>query len=142
MSDRLPTVAEVVADADAARDRLAALERALQDEIDDIDLGAFQAGRDMTPAEVARCKQLRATQAEVREDFKILAFVTAKRLDNSTEVGNLLRQLKLINAGLEDDLQQLRDLERYAAIAAKVTDTLAKAAEKLARIAAEGIKPG
>ena len=139
MSDGTPSAAEVIADADAARAELAALERAAQDEIDDIDLSAFQNDRELTAEEIGRCKELRATQAEVREDFRILAFVTVRRLDRSDDVQQLLRQLTLINAGLDDDMQRLRELERYAAIAAKVTEALAKVTEKLAKIAAKGI---
>jgi hypothetical protein len=82
---------------------------------------------------------LRATQAEVREQFKVLAFVTAQRLDSTEEVSSLLRQIQTINAGLKDDLARLKKIERYAAIAAKVADAIAKATEKLAAIAAKGL---
>ena len=93
----------------------------------------------MTAAEVDKRKALRATQAEVREQFKVLAFVTAQRLDQTEEVSSLLRQIQAINSGLKDDLGRLKKIERYAATAAKVADALAKATEKLAAIAAKGL---
>ena len=88
-------------------------------------------------AEQKRRKALRATQAEVREDFRVLAFVTAQRLDDTVEVEQLNRQIQMINAGLKDDLSKLKRVEKYAKTAAKVSDALAKAADKLADLAAK-----
>ena len=135
----VPTAAQVVAEANNARQQLATLEQQLQAGIDDIDFTAFQEGRQMTSAEIDKRKKLRATQAEVREQFKVLAFVTAQRLDSTDEVSSLLRQIQTINAGLKDDLGRLKKIERYAATAAKVADAIAKATEKLAAIAAKGL---
>lgn len=139
MAANVPSVAQVVAEANNARQQLALLERQLQEEIDDIDFAAFKAKRQLTAAEVEKRKQLRSTQAEVREQFKVLAFVTAQRLDNAEEVSLLLRQMHSINAGLKDDLARLKRIERYAKIAAKVADAIAKATAKLAAIAAKGL---
>ena len=139
MSNGKPTVAEVVAEANAARESLAALERDLQEDIDAIDLTAFKEKRDRTAAELAKRKELRASQSEVREGFKVLAFVTAQRLDDTVEVQHLIRKMDDVNAGLQDDLDRLKKIEKYAAIAAKVADTLAKVGEKLAKVAAKGI---
>lgn len=136
-----PSIQEVIDQANAARQQLALLERELQEGIDSIDLTAFKEKRDLTDAEQAERKELRGTQAEVREDFRVLAFVTAQRLDNAAEVDHLLRQVQAINAGLVDDLNRLKKIERYAEIAAKVADALAKAAEKLAKVAAKGALP-
>lgn len=132
------SIQEVIDQANAARQQLALLERELQEGIDEIDLTAFKEKRNLTPAEQERRKELRGTQAEVREDFRILAFVTAQRLDNAAEVDHLLKQLQAIDAGLVDDLGRLKKIERYAGIAAQVADGLAKAAEKLANLAAKG----
>lgn len=137
MADNKPTVEDVVADANATRERLARLERALQEDIDEIDFKAFKEKRPLTPAEVTRRKEFRATQAEVGEDFKVLAFVTARRLDDTAEVGQLLRQMQVINAGLQDDLARLKKIEKYAAIAAEVAEFLDKTATKLVSIAAK-----
>ena len=135
----VPTAAQVIAESNNARQQLATLEQQLQAGIDDIDFVAFKEGRQMTAAEIDKRKALRATQAEVREQFKVLAFVTAQRLDQTEEVSSLLRQIQAINSGLKDDLGRLKKIERYAATAAKVADALAKATEKLAAIAAKGL---
>src|SRR5262245_10000174 len=103
----VPTAAQVVAEANNARQQPATLEQQLQAGIDDIDFAAFQEGRQMTSAEIDKRKKLRATQAEVREQFKVLAFVTAQRLDSTEEVSSLLRQIQAINTGLKDDLGRL-----------------------------------
>lgn len=139
MPDTQTTAADVIASANAARQNLANLERELQDDIDTIDFAAFKAKRPLTPEEIARRRDLRGTQGEVREGFRVLAFVTARRLDETAEVKKLLRDITTINAGLQDDLAKLKKLEKYAKIAAKVADTLAKAAEKLAAAAAKAL---
>lgn len=139
IASNVPTVAQVVAESNNARHQLATLEQQLQAGIDDIDFVAFREGRQMTADEIDQRKRLRATQAEAREQFKVLAFVTAQRLDQTDEVSALLRQMQAINSGLKDDLARLKKIERYAAIAAKVADATAKATEKLASIAAKGL---
>jgi tRNA(Ile)-lysidine synthase TilS/MesJ len=136
MPDPKPTVQEVMADANDSRQKLATLEHQLQDEIDAIDFQAFQEDRALTPDEAAQRKSRRATQAEVREGFRVLAFVTAQRLDDAAETGQLLRQIQNVNVGLGDDLKSLAAIRKYATIAAQVADALAKAAEQLAAIAA------
>jgi len=133
------SAADVIASANTARQNLANLERELQDEIDAIDFTAFKAKRQLTDEENARRRERRATQGEVREGFRVLAFVTARRLDETTEVKKLLRDITTINSGLQDDLAKLKKLEKYAKIAAKVADTLAKAAERLAQAAAKAL---
>ena len=132
MPARKPTAAQIIAQAKAARAELAKLESDLQEEIDGLDFSAFKEKRNLTAAEFKQRKSRRATQAEIREAFKILAFVTAQRLDNSDEVARLSHQMKTINGGLKDDLDRLKKIEKYAQIAAKVADALAKAAAKLA----------
>ncbi len=135
----VPTVAEVIAEAKNARRRLADLELELQDGIDEIDAAVFRERREPTAAELAKRKELIATQAEVRTQFAKLAFVTSKRLDDTAEVKQMVRRMNTINAGLKDDLDRLKRIERYAATAAKVADATAKATEKLAAIAAKGL---
>jgi hypothetical protein len=133
------TVQEIVADATAAENELGVLERKLQDEIDAIRRTAFLEDRALTDAEIERRKELLATQGEVREAVKVLAFMTVQRLSKSEDVKNLLHQMEMVNAGLQDDLAKLEKVKKVAETAAKVADTLAKAGEKLAKFAAEGI---
>lgn len=123
---------DVITAATEARQRLAELEHKLQSEIDAIDFGAFREERELTPDERTRRKETRATLAEVREAFTILAYVTLQRLDNSDELRQLRKNIDSINVGLDDDLDHLKTVEKYAGTAAKVADALARVAEKLA----------
>lgn len=134
-----PTVADIIADANAGRQALADMERQLQEEIDEIDFTAFKEGRELTAAEIERRKERRATQGEIRDGFTVLAFVTAQRLDSAVEVQQLLRQMQVINAGLEDDLNRLRKVAKFAKIAAQVTSALAKTVAQLGKLAAGGL---
>jgi hypothetical protein len=133
------TVDEIVADANAARQALAEMERDLQEGIDAIDFKSFQAGRELTAKELDQRKKLRATLGEVRDGFRVLAFVTAQRLDDSAEAEQLARQMQIINAGLEDDLARLKKVAKFAEIAAQVADVLAKVVARLANIAEKGL---
>jgi hypothetical protein len=136
---RAASVDQIVEDANAVRLELATLDHALQQEIDAIDFKAFKAARLPTDQETEQRKKLRATQGEIGEAFVVLGFVTAQRLDNSAEAAHLLRQLQVINAGLEDDLDRLERLEKFAETAATVADALAKATAKIAKLAAQGV---
>lgn len=135
----MATVAEIIADTNTARQSLATLERDLQEGIDAIDFAAFNDERDLTDKEITQRKKLRATQGEVRDSFRILAFVTAQRLDNADEVAQLLRQIQIVSAGLEDDLARLKKVAKFAEIAAEVAEGLAKVAENLADVAKNGL---
>jgi len=137
MPDSKPTFQQVIDDASDTRQKLAALEHQLQQEIDDIDFDAFKSNSGvLTPARAALRKERRATQAEVREGFKVLGFVTAQRLDDAAETGQLLSEMQSINAALSGDLDDLKGIVTYATIAAEAADALAKIAIQLASIAA------
>lgn len=131
MADRESAQA-IVAEAMTSRMRLLDLDHELQSEIDEIVLGAARAGRPLTSEEKVRRKARRASQSDVGRAFKTLAFVTLARLDNSADVIELKGKLDKVNADLVDDLQRLKNIERYAAIAAQVADGLAKLAEQVA----------
>jgi len=122
------TVDVIVAEAAATRSQLASLDHTLQDEIDKIVLGAAKQGRALTDNEKNQRRLRRSQQADVQEAFAELAFVTVARLDNSDEVKQLREKLKSINANLSDDLERLKKIATYAAIAAQVADGLAKLA--------------
>jgi hypothetical protein len=122
----------IVAEATKSRSRLADLDHALQSEIDEIVLGAARAGRPMSDAEKARRKALRASQSDVGDAFTALAFATLARLNQSADVVELKGKLDTINANLVDDLDRLKNIARYAAVAAKVADGLTKLAEQVA----------
>ncbi len=130
------TAKEILAQANATRRDLADLERELQEEIDEIDFRVFQEDRDPTPAERPDRKARRAAQAEVRAASTELVYVTLRRLGESDEVVRLQRKMKEINSGLDDDLDRLGDIVRYAETAARVAEGIAKVVDKLADLAA------
>ena len=125
-------IGDIVADAREARQQLAAVEHQLQHEIDEIDFGAFREGRPLSDEEIGKRREFRASQAEVRDALIVLAFVTARRLDESAEVAMLQRQIGRINSNLRDDLDRLRGLEAFSERVAKITDLLARIVSGLA----------
>ncbi|QEX24807.1 hypothetical protein FRZ61_47490 [Hypericibacter adhaerens] len=122
----------IVAEATKSRSRLADLDHALQSEIDEIVLGAARAGRPLSDDEKARRKSLRASQSDVGDAFTAVAFATLARLNQSADVEELKGKLDTINDNLTDDLNRLKNIARYAAIAAKVADGLTELAEQVA----------
>lgn len=126
------TVDEIIASAKETRRHLADLEQQLQAEIDEIDFLAFQERRPHTAEERARRKERRASQTEVREAFVELAYVNLRRLDESDEVARLQKRMNQINRGLSDDLNDLKEIKKYAETATKVAEGIAKIVEKVA----------
>ena len=129
-------VDEIVSSVETAHGELGKLERELQKEIDEIRISAARAGRSPNPEELMRLKELRAEKAEARQVLADLVFFNLIRLNESDEITELQRKMDGINSALRDDLEDLKRIERYAEIAAKVADALAKATEKLASLAA------
>jgi uncharacterized protein YnzC (UPF0291/DUF896 family) len=124
-----------LADAEAASRELAALDAALQTRVNEIRRLAFKESRDLTVAEKDERSQLRAAQAEVAEALILLSADTLRGIDMSAELANLKSQIARVNGGLKDDLRRLEAIERYAAIAAKVTAALAKVANAALKLA-------
>lgn len=122
----------IVAEATKSRSDLAELDHKIQEEIDEIVLAAARAGRPLSADDENRRKVLRADQLEVQEAFEVLAFATLGRLDKSADVEVLKGKLDSINANLIDDLDRLKNVARYAEIAAKVADGLTQLAIKVA----------
>ena len=126
------TVDAIIAGTTASRSQLALLDHTLQGAIDKIVLDAAKQGRALTDDEKNQRKLLRGQQADVQEAFAELAFATAARLDNADDVKQFREELRSINANLSDDLERLKKIATYAAIAAQVADGLAKLAEQVA----------
>jgi len=126
------TVDAIIAGATASRSQLALLDHTLQGAIDKIVLDAAKQGRALTDDEKNQRKLLRGQQADVQEAFAELAFATAARLDNADDVKQFREELRSINANLSDNLERLKKIATYAAIAAQVADGLAKLAEQVA----------
>ena len=128
------TVAEIMADARAQRDNLEELERSLQAEIKQIDRLAFMESRALTDDEKAHRAALRASQEKVGAAYVEWAYLTAKRLDDSAEVDIIMAKIDAVNISLADDRGRLKDVERYAEIAAKVAEGAVKIAGKIAKL--------
>ena len=126
-------VDEILAEFQVAIADLGQLEKDLQGEINDIKIAAFRAGRKMSADEVALRNERRASQTKVRDAMGELAYVTAKRLDDSHEVAVLKSDIDEVNLGLLDDLDRLKDVERYADAAAKISAGLVKIASSVAK---------
>lgn len=142
MSNGKSSAAEVVAEAKAAHDELAALERKLEKEINAIDFKVAKEKRKRTDAELKERGELNASLDKVQEAFIVLAYDAAMKLDSTAEVESLHQKMAQVNGMLAEDIGKLKKIEKVAAVAAQVADALAKGAEKLAKIAAEGLKPG
>ena len=126
------TVDAIVAGATASRSQLASLDHMLQGAIDEIVLDAAKQGRELTDDEKNQRKLLRGQQADVQDAFAALGFSTVARLDNSDDVRQLQEELQSINANLSGDLERLKKIKTYAAIAAQVADGLAQLAVQVA----------
>lgn len=130
--------ADIKAEAEKTRKDIIALNNSIHVEIGRIELAAFNAHRDPTPAELKRQDELEATRKELQKQATVLSFVTANKLDKSDDVARLLERMESVNAGLEDRLARLKKIEKFAKVAAQVADALAKIAERLAKLVASG----
>lgn len=126
-------VDEILAEFEVTIADLGQLEKNLQGEINDIKITAFRAGRTMSADEIALRNERRTSQTKVRDAMGELAYVTAKRLDDSHEVAALKSDIDEVNLGLLDDLERLQDVERYADAAAKISAGLVKIASSVAK---------
>lgn len=129
------TKEEVMAQFRDTRAQLYALDDALDQERREIRMRAFKEGRAQTPEETSRRKQIGSQRMEVGDALEALGLDTIEALDSTDDLQKLIASIGLVNAELEDDLEDLRSLERYADLAAKVSASLAKVAEKLAGLA-------
>ena len=129
-----PSIDAILAAAADSRASLATLEQALMSRIDAIEGAAFDAGRPFTPAESAERDQLRAALGEVRDAFRELGFVTLEQLDSAADVQALHRDLQDVNQQIDGDLQRLKQIARFADIAAKVADGLAQTVGGLVKL--------
>lgn len=128
------TVAEIMVDAKAQRENLEELERSLQADIKQIDRLAFMESRALTADEKAHRAALRASQEKVGAAYVEWAYLTLKRLDDSAEVDIIKEKIDAVNISLADDLGRLKNVERYAEIAAKVAEGAVKIAGKIAKL--------
>jgi predicted nucleic acid-binding Zn-ribbon protein len=127
---------EIIAAANETRKALFKLEIALEDDIDEMRLKAFNEGRALSDDEVKRRKELRVAQGEIRDAKKELAYVTLSRLDASDDVAQFRKRIDMVNQCLSDDLDNLKNIEKFAAKAAKAADKITEVVAKVASKAA------
>lgn len=122
---------EILASARHARLALLDLDHHIQSERDGIVRAAALEGRELTEPEKAKRKALRADQAEVRDAFTELAFVTMARLDSSSETAALNRRMEALDHHVQSELN---DLRRFGELAETVDSALQKVAQLADRI--------
>ena len=119
------------------RDGLGDLISQIAAEDKEIQRTAARANRPLTPAEEAHRDKLDADRGRLRQALDDLSFETLERLDNSADVAELKDKLDSVNDGLKADLNRLKNITRYAEIAAKVLDALTQLAIKAAKTLAK-----
>lgn len=117
------------------RAHLHALDDALDQERREIRMKAFKEGRDQSQEETVRRKAIGARRMEIYDALEALGLDTIEALDSTDDLQKLITSIGFIIAELADDLEDLRDLERYAELAEKVSTGLVKVVEKLADVA-------
>ena len=144
MPDTSKTKKTIVKQSDKAKAALAASEREIKDKMSMIydDIGPDGATADQK----AKRKSSKAAR-DVLDARDRLAVLTAELLDDSDDVAALAKQLKWINDGIQEDLDDLKDLvdtaEQIAATAkyiAEITATVAGLAATLTS-ASTGVRP-
>ncbi|MEM7221928.1 MAG: hypothetical protein AAF495_03050 [Pseudomonadota bacterium] len=128
------TIEEIRTTFQTTRDAIAQLDGELAAERKAIKVAAFRAGRPLTADEVARRKQIAATRLELAEALQELSLNTLDALDSAPEVAALVNEINAINQQLTDDLNHLKQIEKFAETAAKVAEMLAEAAKVVASL--------
>ena len=126
------TIEEVRESFKTQRKAITDLDAVLAVERKALKLRAFKERRPLSTAEVGRRKEIAATRMELADSLQELSLDILERLENASDVNTLLNELKAINQGLEDDLDRLGVIEKYADLAANVAAALASAAKTLA----------
>ena len=128
----MATIEEVRAAFDVGRTEISKLDQVLAAERKAIRREAFHAGRQLTPKEVARRKEIAATRFELSEALEVLALATIDALEKADDLDDVLHAIKSVNQQLDDDLVRLQNLVDHAENAAKVADSIDKVADILA----------
>lgn len=126
---------DILAERSALRSLLASMDSELQSQVEEINDAIFRSGDPPTQATKDKRSKLRASQAELGRLFKMLAFVTATRLDSSDKVSRLLADLGEINQEIQDEIEWLGELQETAEAAAQLTAGLNALATKIEKIA-------
>ena len=126
---------DIIDDVRAAQDKIDALDDQLQDQIEEIKLGAARQKRQTSDAEAAQIEAIEADIAKLADARQALDIDALIRLDRSGDVAAIKQTLTAANDGLAGTLDRLKRIARFAAIAAQVADGLAQLAAKAAALA-------
>ena len=126
---------EILASARDARLALMDLDHRIQSERDGIVRTAALEGRELTEPEKAKRKVLRADQAEVRDAFTELAFVTMARLDSSPETAALNRRMAALDHHVQAELNELKGLGDMAETVDSALQKVAQLADSISKFA-------
>ena len=124
----MSTLQEVIKAYKEQRDEITQLDENLGERWNDIGETAFDEERELTPDEQAEQTLITETQRALMQRLRDLAQDGLDNLNGSNDVDQLNRRISEINAQLEEDLQELKDIERYSAKVAKVLDGMVKVA--------------
>ena len=127
----MATIAEVRGAFEAQKGAIEQLDADLTAERKRIKQQAFMENRDMTAAEKEERRQIGAIQFELGEALQELGLGTLDNVNNASDLDPLITEINAIQGQLNDDLERLRQKERFAAKAADVAGKLASGAQKL-----------
>ena len=128
------TIETVRAAFQVQRDAITTLDATLAQESNNLEVDAVDQGRDLTPAEESRLDQIAVTRTETAKALGKLALDTLEALDNASDLNDLLDEIKAVNNELEDHLEHLKTIERYAEVVANVVAIAEKAVTTLAEL--------
>ena len=125
---------QIVADANAALGTLEALEDELLADIKEVKKAAALGGRQLTKNEKLECDLLDSRLTDVYEAIRVVSIQSLRRIDNSQGIKLLQKELRMVNSDLSDDLKRLKKVQRYAKVAADVSQALAKVATRISAL--------
>ena len=129
-----PTVAEIVANANAARAKLDAQDESLENQIQAIDdLGPIPS---LTEAQQRDRANLRALQQGVRDARQEISIEALETIDQSPDVARIRQGFLDINKRLSASVAGLQHMKEVADTTAKIVSAIAQIAAQLAKFAA------
>ena len=137
--ESLSEIAAIVARSKEAHDALVRLDKEIEEQIDALDRRAFARGRQQNkppiyqPGETAQRKRLRDSQSELADNIIVLAAITAAELSNSNTVTGLRDRMQTVNSGLQETLNRLGKIEKFAETTAQVATSVEKAVLEVGR---------
>ncbi|NKC12083.1 MAG: hypothetical protein GKR94_07730 [Gammaproteobacteria bacterium] len=127
----MTTIAQVKESFETELHAIFALDQALAAERSALKRKAFVEGKQLTPEEVKRRKEIAATRGELAEAMEALALDTVDALENASDVDDLLASISAVNQQLEDDLERLKAIEETTKKVEKVVSGMATVIDKL-----------